>query len=156
VKYSATVVFGVATIFQQRQSQRREHTVQLLTEVLATGHVAAGIAWIADRQMNNEPIPEQMSTEERHHVRAALNYYELISALALRGQVDVRIVRHLIGSSMIRNFDACRSYIDYRRNTNAPKIYSDTELFLAEYCREPNKLGMLGQVKLSEALNPDQ
>src|SRR5579862_1143135 len=130
------VVFGVATIFQQRQSQRREHTVQLLTEIVATGHVAAGIAWIADRKMNNEPITKQMSTEERHHVRAALDYYEVISALALRGQVDVRIVVDLLGSSMIRNFDACRSYIDYRRDINAPMIYADTELFLAEYCRK--------------------
>jgi hypothetical protein len=131
------VVFGVATIFQERQSQRREHTVHLLNEILATGHVAAGIAWIADRQMNNEPITEHMSAEQRNHVRAALNYYELISALGLRGQVDVRLVRDLLGSSMMRNFDACRPYIDYRRsNTNAPKIYSDTEHFLAEYCRE--------------------
>src|SRR5690349_5343209 len=73
------VVFGVATIFQQRQSQRREHTVHLLTEILGTGHVSAGIAWIVDRQINNEPITGQMSAEERHHIRVALDYYEVIS-----------------------------------------------------------------------------
>jgi hypothetical protein len=129
------VAFGVATIFQQRQSQRREHTVNLLAELISAGHVGAGIAWVADRQMNNEPVTEKITAEERRHVRAALNYYELISALALRGHVDVRVVRDIAGSSMSRNFNICRPYIDYRRGTTAPLLYSDTELFLAEYCR---------------------
>jgi len=129
------VTFGVATIFQQRQSQRREHTVSLLTELISAGHVGAGIGWVADRQMNNEPITEKISAEERRHVRVALNYYELVSALALRGQVDVRVVRDIAGSSMTRNFDICRPYIDYRRGSTAPLLYTETELFLAEYCR---------------------
>jgi hypothetical protein len=148
------VVFGIVTIFQQHQSQRREHTVNLLTGFLATGHVAAGLAWIADRQLLNEPIAEQPSMEDRHHISVALDYYELISALAIRGQIDVRMVRDLLGSSMIRDFDACRPYIDYRRGLNAPKIYSDTELFLAEYCRLDRQISRLGRINSSARLPP--
>jgi hypothetical protein len=127
------VVFGISTIFQQRQSQRRQYTVDLLTEFVSSDRVSSAAAWLADRRINSRPVTEKVSAQERGQVSAALDYYELIASLALRGQVDVPMVLEIIGSSLIRNFEVCRPYVDHRRATDAPYIYSDIEVFLRDY-----------------------
>jgi hypothetical protein len=132
-------IFGVVTIFQQRQSQRRQYTVDLLTTFVSGDRVSSATAWLADRGINNKPITGKVSSDERSRVSAALDYYELVAALALRGRVDVPIVLDLIGSSMVRHFELCRSYIYHRRATDAPYLYSDLELFLTEYRRYENR-----------------
>jgi hypothetical protein len=127
------VVFGVVTIFQQRQSQRRQYTVDLLTVFFSGERISSATAWLAHREVTKKPVTREISVNDRDHVIAALDYYELIAVLALRGLVDVPIVLDLVGTSMARDFESCRSYIEHRRATNAPNIYSDLELFLAEY-----------------------
>jgi hypothetical protein len=136
------VIFGIVTIFQQRQSQRRQYTVDLLTTFVSNDRVSSATAWLADRRINNKPITGKVSAYERSYVSAALDYYELIAALALRGRVDIPIVLDLIGSAMIRDFESCRSYIEHRRATDAPHLYSDIELFLTEYRRYEDRWQM--------------
>lgn len=127
------VVFGVVTIFQQRQSQRRQHTVDLLTEFLSADRISTATAWLADRRITQKPVTKEISASERSHVIAAFDYYELIATLALRGLVDVRIVVDLAGASMARDYESCRSYIEHRRVTDAPNLYREIEVFLARY-----------------------
>ena len=73
-----------------------------------------------------------------------IRHYELIAALALRGQVDVPVVLDLIGSSMVRHFEECRIYVGHRRATDAPFLYSDIELFLQEYRRYEHRWQLRG------------
>ena len=127
------VVFGVVTIFQQRQSQRRQHTVDLLTEFLSADRISTATAWLADRRITKKPVTGEVTASERSYVIAAFDYYELIAMLALRGLVDVKIVLDLAGASMARDYESCRSYIEHRRVTGAPDLYREVEVFLARY-----------------------
>lgn len=127
------VVFGVVTIFQQRQSQRRQHTIDILTEFLSADRVSAATAWLADRRITKKPVTGEVSASERSHVIAAFDYYELIATLALRGLLDVRIVVDLARPSMARDYEFCQSYIEHRRAADAPNLYREIEIFLTRY-----------------------
>jgi hypothetical protein len=48
------VVFGVITIFQQRQSQRRQYTVDLLTVFFSGERISSATAWLAHREVTKK------------------------------------------------------------------------------------------------------
>jgi len=129
------VVFGVVTIRQQQQSQRRQHTVDLITAFLNTDRLSAADAWIADRILTGRPITGDIPVAERSYVISMLDYYEFLAVLAQRGLVGVPLLIDLVGGSMTRCFNICRSYIEHRRTCDFPGLYSGLEFFVGVYLR---------------------
>jgi hypothetical protein len=132
------IVFGVATVALQRQAQRRQATVGLVSLLVSDDRIAPAETWLADRALRGQLITEEIvgSPADRQRVAAVLDYYEMLSVLARRGLVDVGIVIDLAGGGMTWAFHQCRPYIDYRRANDSPWLYSDLESFVLVYERK--------------------
>lgn len=129
------VVFGVSTVFQVRQTQRRQHTVDLLTNFQSSEALSVADVWMAHRIAQHRQIEVDIPLDEERHVIAMLDYYDFLSELALRGLVDVSLLLGQRGGAMTRCFGICRGYITNRRGTVAPDLYSDFEILVGEHAR---------------------
>jgi hypothetical protein len=117
------VVFGVVTVLQQRQAQKRQHTVGLITAFQSADHLAAADVWMASRISNHREVTGDIPEADECHVITILDYYEFLAVLAVRGVVDTPLLVRLRGGTMQRCFDLCRSYIEDRRLRTGPEIY---------------------------------
>lgn len=133
------VVFGVATVLQLRQSQRRQHTVELITNFQSTETLAAADGWMADRIASGRPVGADATGIEFHHAMTILDYYEFLSALGARGIIDSRLLLRLRGGTMRRCFDVCGEYIEHRRSKVGTELYRNFELLADEYARRRPK-----------------
>lgn len=133
------VVFGVATVLQLRQSQRRQHTVELITAFQSSEMLSAADTWMATRISTHRPIEVDVPAGDERYVIAMLDYYEFLSSLALRGLVDVPLLLSLRGGPMTRCRDLCRAYVDDRRASVGGELYRSFGLFVAEYTRRTRK-----------------
>ncbi|MFJ8962844.1 hypothetical protein ACIRG5_25995 [Lentzea sp. NPDC102401] len=124
------VVFGVATVLQLRQAQRRHYTVGLLMNLQSTLTLSAADLWMAHREIDDE-VP----AEDMQHVIALLDYYEFLSALAFRGFVEIPLLIDLRGGAMTRCYDLYRSYITKCRAEIGSVLYVGLETFVDEYAR---------------------
>jgi hypothetical protein len=129
------VVFGVATVVQLRQSQRRQHTVGLITAFQSTEVLAAADTWMATRISRRHRVEAGIPADDERHVISMLDYYEFLSSLALRGLIDVPLLLDLRGGTMARCHEVCVDYIADRREHVGPELYSCFELFVGEYAR---------------------
>jgi len=123
------VVFGVVTVFQQRQAQRRQHTVALLTAFQSADQLAAADVWMASRISNHHEVTADIPEPDECHVITMLDYYEFLAVLALRGMVDTPLLVRLRGGTMQRCFDLCRTYVEDRRLRTGSDIYRCLEDF---------------------------
>jgi hypothetical protein len=123
------VVFGVVTVLQQRQAQKRQHTVGLITAFQSADHLAAADVWMASRISNNREVTGDIPDADECHVITILDYYEFLAVLAVRGVVDTPLLVRLRGGTMQRCFELCRSYIEDRRLRTGPEIYRCLEDF---------------------------
>jgi hypothetical protein len=122
------VVVGVATVWQQRQVQRRQHTITLLS-ALQTGRLADADEWMARRIATGPPVGPDLLDREHSHVLGLLDYYEFLAALAQRGLVDGPLLRDLRGGAMARCWTTCRPYVEDRRAVVAPTLYACLDEF---------------------------
>ena len=129
------VVFGAATVLQLRQSQRRQYTVGLLTNLQSTDTLSAADMWMAQRIASHREIDADVSTEDMRHVIALLDYYEFLSTLALRGFIDIPLLMNLRGGTMTRCYDICGTYIATCRSDIGAELYVGFETFVDEYAR---------------------
>lgn len=129
------VVFGAATVFQQRQSQRRQHTVELVTAFQKSEGLSAADTWMAARIKAGRAVGPDVPADEEQRVIAILDYYEFLAVLAMRGLVDVPLLLNQRGGAMTRCFDLCRSYVDDRRRTVGPELYWNLDRLTREYRR---------------------
>ena len=129
------VVFGVATVLQLRQAQRRQYTVGLLMNLQSTLTLSAADLWMAQRIAAHREIDDEVPAEDMQHVIALLDYYEFLSALAFRGFVEIPLVIDLRGGAMTRCYDLCRSYITKCRAEIGSELYVGLETFVDEYAR---------------------
>jgi hypothetical protein len=142
------VVFGVVTVYQQRQAQRRQHTVGLITAFQSADQLAAADVWMATRITNHREVGADITEADERHVITILDYYEFLATLALRGLVDTPLLIRLRGGTMARCFQLCRTYIADRRVRAGSEIYFCLELFadavratspLADRTRAPSR-----------------
>lgn len=129
------VVFGVGTVLQLRQTQRRQHTVELLTNFQSTEALSAADMWMAQRIASHRQIETDLPFEEERHVIAMLDYYEFLSSLALRAFVDIPLLLSQRGGTMLRCLEICRDYITDRRATVGDELYGCFEVFVGEHAR---------------------
>jgi len=129
------VVFGAATVFQQRQSQRRQHTVELITAFQNTERLSTADTWMAARIKSRRAVDPDVPPDDEHQVIAMLDYYEFLAVLALRGLVDVPLLLNQRGGAMTRCFHLCRAYVEDRRETVGPELYWSIDLLTREYER---------------------
>lgn len=129
------IVFGVTTVLQLRQSQRRQHTVELITNFQSTETLAAADIWMAGRIAAGRPVGGDVTPEESQHVITILDYYEFLSTLGARGIIDVRLLLRLRGGTMKRCFDTCRMYIEHRRAQVGDELYRSFETLVDVYGR---------------------
>lgn len=135
------VVFGAATVLQTRQTQRRQHSVELIMNFQTTDALVAADAWMACRIAAHEPVGPEVSADEARHVITMLDYYEFLSALALRGYVDVRMLLGLRGGAMSRCYECCRDYIDHRREHVGDELYRSVQVLTLEYTGRTRRRG---------------
>lgn len=130
------VVFGVATVLQVRQTQRRQHTIELVTAFQGSEVLAAADTWMASRIASRREVEADIAVDAGGgHLITMLDYYEFLAALALRGHVDVRLLLNLRGGAMMRAFDISRTYIEHRRRVVGPELYRSFEVFVEEFSR---------------------
>jgi hypothetical protein len=129
------VVFGVATVLQLRQAQRRQYTVGLLMNLQSTLTLSAADMWMAQRIASHREIDDEVSTGDMQHVIALLDYYEFLSVLAFRGFVEIPLLISLRGGAMTRCYDLCHSYITTCRSEIGSELYIGLETFVDEYAR---------------------
>lgn len=129
------VFFGAATVLQLRQSQRRQYTVELLTNFQTTDSLAAADMWMAARIAGHREVSKDLPADELRHAITMLDYYEFLATLALRGFVDVSMLRSLRGGTMSRCHDLCRTYITACRKEIGDELYRCFELFVDEHRR---------------------
>jgi hypothetical protein len=127
------VVFGAATVLQTRQTQRRQHSVELIMSFQTTDALVAADVWMADRIESGEPVGPALPADEQRHVVTMLDYYEFLSSLALRGYVDVRMLLGLRGGAMSRCYECCREYIDHRREHVGDELYRSVQVLVREH-----------------------
>jgi hypothetical protein len=143
------VVFGVATVLQLRQSQRRQYTVGLLTNLQSADVLSAADMWMAQRIASHREIDADVPTEDMRAVITLLDYYEFLSTLALRGFIDIPLLMNLRGGTMARCFDICGTYIATCRSDVGADLYVGFETFVAEYARH-----LKHQIALPAATSP--
>ncbi|MBF9131002.1 hypothetical protein I0C86_18845 [Plantactinospora sp. S1510] len=129
------VVFGAVTVLQQRQSQRRQHTVGLMTAFQSAEGLSTADVWMAGRITSGRAVDADLPPEDERHVIPLLDYYEFLAVLAVRGLVDVPLLLNLRGGTMTRCFDLCREYIEDRRVRAGAEVYQALEMLAAEYRR---------------------
>lgn len=129
------VLFGTVAVFQQRQTQRRQHTVDLLTAFQSADRLAAADEWMSGRITRRAPVGPDVPAADEGHVITMLDYYEFLAVLAQRGLVDVPLVVDLRGSAMTRAYRICESYIADRRARVWPGLYVCLELFAVANAR---------------------
>jgi hypothetical protein len=129
------VVFGVVTVLQQRQAQRRQHTVGLITAFQTADRLCAADVWMGSRISRRIPVDADVPAADEPHVITMLDYYEFLAVLALRGVVDTRLLVNLRGGTMSRCFRLCRDYVDDRRQRSGRELYQALEAFTDEYVR---------------------
>lgn len=129
------VIFGAATVLQVRQNQRRQYTVELLTNFQTTDALAAADAWMAARIADHREVSSDLPADELRYAMVMLDYYEFLATLALRGFVDVSMLRSLRGGTMSRCYDLCRTYITACRKDIGSELYRCFELFVEEHRR---------------------
>lgn len=128
------IAAGTATVLQQRQVQRRTHTITLIT-ALQSGRLAEADDWVASRIATGRPVGTDLPDAERSHVMALLDYYEFLAVLAQRGLVDVPLLLDLRGGAMTRCFRLCHDYVEDRRSRVSPTLYACLEVFADAYAR---------------------
>lgn len=128
-------VFGVATVLQLRQTQRRQHTIGLLTNFQSTESLNAADMWMAQRIATRLPIDDDLSPDDRRHVIAMLDYYEFLASLALRGFIDVPLLVELRCGAMRRSLHICWDYIMRCREEIGAELYRSLEIFVREHAR---------------------
>jgi hypothetical protein len=133
------VVFGVATVLQLRQSQRRQHTVELITSFQSSEVLSAADTWMATRIASHRPIELDVPPGDERYVIIMLDYYVFLSSLALRGLVDVPLLLSLRGGAMARCHDICRAYIEDRRANVGADLYLRFSMFVAGYSHRTSK-----------------
>jgi hypothetical protein len=129
------VFFGIFTVFQQRQAQRRQHTVELITAFQTSDQLSAADKWMVERITNARPVEVDVSPDDEGHVVVLLDYYEFLAVLAQRGMVDVPLLMDLRGGAMARCFRMCETYIDDRRLRVRTSLYFGLDMFVAAYTR---------------------
>jgi hypothetical protein len=129
------VVFGVATVLQLRQSQRRQYTVTLLTNLQSTETLWAADMWMAQRIASHRPIDADVPADDMRHVISLLDYYEFLASLALRGSIEIPLLMNLRGGTMSRCYDLCRDYITDCRAHIGAELYISFDTFVDEYVR---------------------
>ncbi|HEY6737794.1 MAG TPA: hypothetical protein VI076_03020, partial [Actinopolymorphaceae bacterium] len=98
--------------------------------------LAAADTWMANRIMTRREIETDITLGDGGaHLITMLDYYEFLSTLALRGNVDVRLLLGLRGGTMMRAYDISRNYIRYRRRIVGPELYGAFEVFVEEFSR---------------------
>ncbi|MGH3905484.1 MAG: DUF4760 domain-containing protein [Pseudonocardiaceae bacterium] len=133
------VVFGVVTFRQQRQAQRRQHTVGLITAFQTAQTLSAADVWMASRISSERKVDVDIAESDECHVIAILDYYEFLAVLALRGIVDTTLLISLRGGTMTRCFHLCHAYIEDRRVRVGAELYESLEIFATEYARRRNR-----------------
>ncbi|THV37161.1 DUF4760 domain-containing protein [Glycomyces buryatensis] len=144
------VVFGATTVLQVRQSQRRQHTVDLITNFQSTETLAAADMWMAERIAAGRPVDADVTPDESLHAITILDYYEFLSMLGARGIIDVRLLLELRGGTMKRCFDTCRGYIEHRQAQVGDELYRYFETLIDVYADR------LGQERSAASGGPAQ
>jgi hypothetical protein len=129
------VFFGIFTVLQQRQSQRRQHTVELITAFQTAEELCAADRWMAERIAGAEPVGPDLEPAAAGHVMVLLDYYEFLAVLAQRGMVDVPLLMDLRGGAMARCYAICDAYLADRRARVFAGLYVGLGVFVATYNR---------------------
>ena len=129
------VFFGLFTVLQQRQSQRRQHTVELITAFQTAEELCAADRWMAERIAAAEPGGADLEPAEAGHVMVLLDYYEFLAVLAQRGMVDVTLLMDLRGGAMSRCYAICEEYLADRRARVFAGLYVGLGVFVTTYSR---------------------
>jgi hypothetical protein len=129
------IVVGITTVWQQRQVQRRQHTIALLS-AMQTDRLADADEWMAQRIAAGRAVADEGLTDREHaHVMVLLDYYEFLAVLAMRGLVDVPLLLDLRGGAMGRCYRLCEAYITTRRASVSPGLYACLDIFTGAYTR---------------------
>ncbi|MGH8879405.1 MAG: DUF4760 domain-containing protein, partial [Stackebrandtia sp.] len=129
----------VATVLQLRHAQRRQHTIELITNFQSNDALSQADTWMA-RHLAGDAGAD-LSDDDSTHLTAILDYYEFLSSLALRGLIEVPLLLDLRGGAMKRSFDACGDYIARRRDQVGAELYRSFELLVTEYARRGTTAG---------------
>lgn len=129
------VFFGVFTVLQQRQSQRRQHTVELITAFQTAEQLCAADRWMARRITAGESIETDIGADDEAHVIVMLDYYEFLAVLAQRGMIDVALLMDLRGGAMARCYRLSEAYIADRREHVWSNLYGGLDIFIKAHSR---------------------
>src|SRR4051812_326925 len=59
------IFFGITAVVQQRQAQRRQHTIDLITAFQSAEALSSADEWMADRIVRHSPVGADVSGDDQ-------------------------------------------------------------------------------------------
>ena len=116
ISIATAVITFLLTTRGNRRHAIRQHTIDVLSIINQDGPVMQSQLVIADWNRRDRKIPDdELSVEEDRVVIAVLDYYDFVSAMGLKGELDVNAIVILLGGRMMQTLDRLRGYIEKRR-----------------------------------------
>lgn len=137
---ASVVVAIVVYVFGYRERlifERRQNTINLLSEIFRDGPVQEGhaqiVRWIVEKkQIESDRLPEQ----EEKLLIPLLEFYDFISDAALNGVIDKELVILHRGGGMRSAHALVKNYIRDRKTTlGRPNVFAPFEQFVDEVAR---------------------
>lgn len=127
------IVLGAAAFLQNRQVERRQHTVELISALQNSETLSEADCWMADRISSGVPVTDEIEKDLDRLVITLLDYYEFLCILVERGYLDGGLLADLRGPAMARGFDICSAYVAVRREKVGSDLYRRFESFVLVY-----------------------
>ena len=134
ISTAISVLIGSATWLTTHLWDRRRakitHTADLISSLSTSDSLAAADFDVMSLVNAGRPVGKgDLNEIGERNVVAILNYYEYVCDACAAGVVDYRTVVNLRGKLMRRTWRTCEPYIEYLRETQRRRIYSEFEKF---------------------------
>jgi hypothetical protein len=118
-----------------RRHALRQHTIDVLSMINQDGPVMRSQLAIADWHRTDRVIlDDNLSLDDDQAVIAVLDYYDFVSAMALKGDLDVDAIVTLLGGRMLATCERLEAYIQMRRERlGREKLYEPFQTFVATH-----------------------
>ena len=122
----------ILTTVSNRRHAIRQHTIDVLSIVNQDGPVMRSQLVIADWNRTDRQISDDdLSLEDDRVVIAVLDYYDFVSAMALKGELDVDAIVTLLGGRMLATTERLQTYIQKRRERlHRARLYEPLQTFV--------------------------
>jgi len=127
---SMTMIVGVigwlVSLRRSIRMERRQNTVRLLAAFQENELLCEADAYMASVIRAGVPVdPLTLSRENDIKLMRILDFYELLSASAREGYLDIKVVRKLRGGAMRRSYLLTRDYVAVRSKQAGTGFYKD-------------------------------